>query len=201
MAADELASDLAARKDVLVLTFPVDYWDYLGWRDTFAQPAFSDRQKAYAKALGVREVFTPQVVIQGRSQTGRTEPGQSLTRTTEALIDKAAAVRRNGPAIRFLKGGRVQVGEGRAPPGGAEVWLVRYQSDPAEVAVTAGENSGKTVRYRNVVRELDRLGTWSGRARAYSEPQPAEVDLKSAVLVQAKANGRILAAQAHSAGQ
>lgn len=199
--ADELTEDLDGRKGVLVLTFPVDYWDYLGWRDTFAQPAFTDRQKAYAKALGVREVYTPQVVIQGRGQIGRTEPGQSLTQSAEALIGKAAKARGKGPAIRFLTGGRIRVGPGQAPRGGAEVWLVRYQVAPPEVAVTAGENIGKTVRYHNVVRELDRLGVWSGRARAYTELQAAEGGLKTAVLVQAKGGGHIIAASELSDGR
>ncbi len=76
---------------------------------------------------------------------------------------------------------------------------MRYQSDPAEVAVTAGENSGKTVRYHNVARELDRLGAWTGRARVYEEPPASEGGLKSAVLVQAKGGGPILAVLAPSA--
>ncbi len=197
---DELAAELEARKDVLVLTFPVDYWDYLGWRDTFAQPAFSDRQRAYAKALGVREVYTPQVVIDGLDQTGKTEPGQSLMQSTDALIRKAARTRGHGPAIRLLRRGKVEVLAGRAPRGGADVWLVRYRGDPAEVSVTEGENRGKSVRYHNVVRELDRLGTWSGRALTYPEPQASDGDLKSAIVVQGKSGGRILATLAPDLG-
>lgn len=192
MSADELAADLDARKGVLALTFPVNYWDYLGWRDTFAQPAFSERQRAYAKALGVREVYTPQVVIDGLGQAGKAAPGVSLMQSTEALIRKAAKVRKTGPSIRLHRG-RVEVGAGRAPSGGADVWLIRYRGAPAEVAITAGENSGKSVRYHNVVRELDRLGAWNGRARSYEEPQASEGDLDSAILVQGKAGGRIIA--------
>src|SRR5579872_4118577 len=82
-AADETPASFEGRKDILALTFPVDYWDYLGWRDTYAQPAFSDRQKAYAKALGLREVFTPQVVVDGIAQAGRTAPKQSLADAAE----------------------------------------------------------------------------------------------------------------------
>lgn len=190
--ADDLASDLDGRKDVLVLTFPVDYWDYLGWRDTFAQPAFSQRQRAYAKALGLREVSTPQVVIDGLGQSGKTEPGQSLAQSTDVLIRKAAKARRTGPAIRQSHG-KVHVGAGAALRGGADVWLVRFRSAPADVAVTAGENRGKIVRYHNVVRELERLGAWTGRARTYEAPQASEADLKSAILVQAKGDGRVLA--------
>jgi hypothetical protein len=194
--ADQLSADLEGRKGVLVLTFPVNYWDYLGWRDTFAQPAFSERQKAYAKALGVREVYTPQVVIQGRGLIGKTEPGQSLTQSAQALIAAAAKAHGHGPAIRLERGGRIVVGAGRAPHAGAEVWLVRFEPDPPEVLITAGENSGKTVRYRNVVRELTRLGSWTGRARVFPEPPAGQAGLKTAVLVQVKAGGRILSARA-----
>ena len=193
-AADALPADLAERKGVLALTFPVDYWDYLGWRDTYAQPAFSDRQKAYARALGVREVYTPQVVVDGVSQTGAAPTGQSLADSTDGLILKAARTQRSGPAIAFLRHDQVRVGAGPSPRGGAEVWLVRYQAGPAEVAVTSGENRGRTVRYRNVVRELERLGPWTGQAKVYDQPQASAGDLKSAVLVQAKGGGPILAA-------
>ncbi len=192
LSADDLTAALDGRKGVLVLTFPVDYWDYLGWRDTFAQPAFSERQRTYAKALGLREVYTPQVVIDGLGQTGKTELGQSLTQSAEALIRKAARIHGRGPAIG-LRHGKIEVGRGAAPRGGAEVWLVRFRALPADVSVTEGENKGQTVRYHNVVRDLDRLGAWSGRARSYEAPQASEPDLKSAVLVQAKEGGRILA--------
>jgi hypothetical protein len=196
--ADDLTASLDGRKGVLALTFPVDYWDYLGWRDTFAQPAFSDRQRAYAKALGEREVFTPQVVVNGLAQTGKAEPGQSLTESTQALIQKAAKARARGPTIRLLHRSKVAVGASRAPVGGADVWLVRYEAAPPETAVTAGENQGRAVRYHNVVRELDRLGSWSGRAHVYIEPQASAGNLKSAVLVQAKDGGRILAVLAQT---
>lgn len=192
-AADDLAAGLEGKKGVLTLTFPVDYWDYLGWRDTFAQPAFTDRQKAYAKALGVREVYTPQLVVNGMAQIGKSQKGASLIDSADELIGKAAKARPRGPTVRLLSHGRVQVSAGHAPRGGAEVWLVRYQAAPAEVAVTSGENRGKSVRYRNVVRELERLGGWTGKSRTYAEPQASEGDLKTVVLVQAKSGGRILA--------
>ncbi|HUO21295.1 MAG TPA: DUF1223 domain-containing protein [Caulobacteraceae bacterium] len=192
-AADSLPAALSARPDVLALTFPVDYWDYLGWRDTYAQPAFSERQKAYAKAMGVREVFTPQVVVEGAAQAGRPAPGQTLDQATEDLIQAAAKMRaRPGPAVAFKGARTVRVGAGLAPRGGADVWLVLYQATPADTPVTAGENRGKTVRYHNVVRELERLGGWTGRARSYAEPQAVAGGLKRLVLVQAKGGGRIL---------
>jgi hypothetical protein len=197
-AANDLQATLAARPGVLALTFPVDYWDYLGWRDTYAQPAFSQRQKAYAKALGVREVFTPQMVVGGQGQAGEPAWGWSIGETTDALIRKSAQTARGAPKIAFTSG-KVRIGAGPSPRGGADVWLVRYRPTPADVTVTTGENRGKTVRYHNLVRELEPLGVWSGRAQTYDQPQSSEGGLKRAVLVQAKDGGRILAAVADPA--
>jgi hypothetical protein len=196
--ADDLPGALADRPGVLALTFPVDYWDYLGWRDTFAQPAFSDRQKTYAKLMGAREVYTPQVVVDGIGQVGKAAPGLSLSDIADAMIAQAARTRAHSqgaaPTIGFIGLGQVRVSGGHAPRGGADVWLVRYEPAPAEVAVTTGENSGKTVRYHNVVRELDRLGAWTGRATTFLEPQASEGGLNRAVLIQDRSGGRIITA-------
>jgi hypothetical protein len=192
MAANALPAELQGRKGVLALTLPVDYWDYLGWRDTLAQPAFTQRQRAYAKALGVREVYTPQVVVEGVAQTGRPQIGASLSSGIDSLIAKAAKSALPGPRLR-LGVGKVSIGAGHAPRGGAEVWLVRYQPMPDEVMVKDGENRGKTVQYRNVVRQLVKLGGWTGKAKSYSAPAAEDGDLKTAVLLQAKGGGRILA--------
>jgi hypothetical protein len=188
LAADALVADLAERKDVLALTFPVDYWDYLGWQDTFARPEFSARQRAYQKALGLRDVYTPQLVIDGAAQMGRAAP-----ETAPEMIRDAAKA--HGPAPRMsIRGRKLTIGEGRVPVGGAEVWLVRYEGQPQETAVRDGENRGVTVIYRNVAKSLTRMGVWSGRMRSYTLPAPSteEPDLKSAVLLQLKRSGRIL---------
>ena len=87
--ANALVGELAERDGVLPLTFSVDYWDYLGWPDTFALPEFTERQKAYAKRLGPREVYTPQVVVDGRKQASGAKP-----ETVEELVDEAAKARR-----------------------------------------------------------------------------------------------------------
>jgi hypothetical protein len=186
--ANALVADLAERGDVLALTFPVDYWDYLGWKDTFAKPDFSARQRAYQKALGLREVYTPQLMVDGAAQVGKASPAKAST-----LIKAAAKAHRPPPEMRISRG-RLTIGPGRFPAGGADVWLVRYEGQPQETAVKDGENRGVTVIYRNVVRELTRLGAWSGQARAYALPDESadDADLKSAVLLQAKASGRIL---------
>lgn len=190
ISANALMADLAERRDVLALTFPVDYWDYLGWRDTFARSEFSNRQRAYQKTLGLRDVYTPQLVVDGAAQTGRT----ASTQKAPAMIRAAAKAHKVGPALHIVRG-RLTIGPGRWPKGGAEVWLVRYEGQPQETAVKDGENRGVTVIYRNVARDLIRLGVWTGAARSYNLPKPAadEVDLRSAILVQGRSSGRILA--------
>jgi hypothetical protein len=187
IAANALMGDLATRKDVLALTFPVDYWDYLGWKDTFAKPAFAARQRAYQKALGLRDVYTPQLVVDGAAQTTKTSPDKALEWIEAATKDH----RRPAPAMR-ISHGQLIVGPGRFPAAGAEVWMVRYQQRPQETAVKDGENRGVTVVYSNVATDLVRLGGWAGRKRRYALPKTDDGDLKSAVLLQATATGRIL---------
>lgn len=186
--ANALIADLADRKDVLALTFPVDYWDYLGWKDTFAKPEFSARQRAYMKADGQREVYTPQVVVDGAPQADR-----SAVDKAPELIKAALKAAPPEPEMQLSRG-RVAVGSGRAPKGGAEVWLVRYLAQPQETEVKAGENRGVMVVYRNVAVGLQRLGTWTGRPRVYSLPAAAEKDgeVKLAILLQARGSGKIL---------
>ena len=191
--ANALLAELDARPGVLGLTFPVDYWDYLGWADTFAKPEFSQRQRAYMTALGLREVFTPQMVIDGAAQAGRAKSGESLTQKTPAMIKAAtrARLRTPPPPMRFAKD-KALIGAGHAPRGGATVWLVRYEAQPQETPVKDGENRGTTVIYHNVARELTRLGSWSGRAKAYALPLAPEGETKTAILLQADGAGRIL---------
>ena len=178
---------MAGRDDILPLTFSVDYWDYLGWKDTFAQKAFTDRQRAYAKKLGVREVYTPQVVIDGRVQASGVRPAQ-----VEALLQTQARALRFPPDMEWRGDNRAAVGSGRPPVGGAEVWLVRFDPRDQDVAVRRGDNRGQTIAHRNVVRQLVRLGAWAGRPRIYRLPPPPEEGLTSAVLVQGAAGGAMI---------
>ena len=185
--ANAVVADLADRKDVLALTFPVDYWDYLGWKDTFARPEFSARQRAYMKAAGQREVYTPQVVVDGVAETQK-----GAADGAPDLIRIAARAQAPAPQMR-LTHSRLSVGSGAVPHGGAEVWLVRYESQPRETPVKDGENRGVTVVYRNVATGLTRLGTWNGRSKRYALPRNAkDRDVRTAILLQAKTSGRIL---------
>lgn len=175
---------IASRPDVLALSFAVTYWDQLGWKDRFATPAYTARQWDYAKGLVHDQVWTPQVVVNGRADITGTKAAPLA-----ALI--AATPRLAGPALT-VAGGKVAVGGGAAPKAGAEVWLVRYDPRTIEVAVKAGENDGRTLPHRNIVRELSRLGVWTGAAVSYTVPT-APAGLATAVLVQPR-GGPILAA-------
>ncbi|OGN49481.1 MAG: hypothetical protein A2352_09520 [Caulobacterales bacterium RIFOXYB1_FULL_67_16] len=179
----------AAEPGVIALTYGVDYWDYLGWTDTFAKPAFSQRQRAYRAALRQRGVSTPQVVIDGRRQLSGAR-GPEL---------KAAIVQEAGrqvwpPEIEFRESGdRVGVGSGRLPAGGAEVLAVTYKPGAQVVEVSRGENRGQAVRHVNVVRDIVSLGEWRGRPSLFDLPERQEGEAV-VVLVQAKADRRILGA-------
>jgi hypothetical protein len=178
---------ISDRADVLALAFEVDYWDRLGWKDTFSRPAWTARQFAYAKALAHGEnVYTPQVVVNGRVEGDGLEPG--------ALADLMSRGDRGagGPSVGF-SGGAVTVGRGAAPVGGADVWLARYIPHPVEVTIPRGENAGHTLPYTHVVREMVLLGKWRGEAASF--PAPAgDSALAEAAIVQADGAGPILAA-------
>ncbi len=189
VAADKVVDQLADEPGVLALTFAVDYWDYLGWSDTFAKPEFSARQKAYEQTLALRDLYTPQIVVDGRAQVAGAE-----TKRVEALIGKAGQAVAKGPRLR-LRRTHLTIGPGPRPPGGAEVWLVRYDPGVQKVLVKRGETHGQTILERNVVLQLVRLGAWSGRQKSYVVPAdgPAAAGLKTAILLQAAKGGRILA--------
>jgi hypothetical protein len=177
---------LAGRPDVLALSFQVTYWDQLGWKDTFASPKYTERQWDYARALKHSQVWTPQVVINGRLDTVGTRPGEIERAIAKA--DRGAG----GPAIT-VSGGRVTV-SGAAGSAPAEVWLVRYDPNIIQVPIQRGENGGKTLPHRNVVRELVRLGDWSGGARDFTLPVASRAGLGAAILVQQGRGGAIVAA-------
>jgi len=191
VASGDLIGDLAARPNVLALTFSVDYWDYLGWADSFAKPEFAERQRDYLKRLAVRGGgVTPQVVVDGRLQAPAVKPDQ-----VEALVKQAGKSPHDPPDME-LNAARVIVGSGQAGRGGADVWLIRYDPTTQSVPVKRGDNKGRTIVERNVVRELTRLGVWSGRSKAYRLPKPDAEGLKTVIIVQVAHGGRILAVAA-----
>ena len=158
--ADAALRDLSRRTDVIALTLPVDYWDYLGWRDTLAQPAFTARQRAYAATRGDRQVFTPQIVVNGKG---------SCIGSDAAALEQLIQAGRPGPGMgiaRSESGGTVAVEIAGATNGAArgdtgEVWILPV-AKAREVAIERGENRGKTITYANVVRGMIRIGEWRG---------------------------------------
>ena len=174
---------VADRPDVLALSFGVTYWDYLGWKDTFAQPQFTERQIAYEPGLGHGGPFTPQIVVNGAADTVGNRRSD-----VERLIGAAHLA---GPAID-LKDDVVSVAS-TAAQGAADVWLVRYDPRTIAVPVARGENEGMTLPHRNVVRALTHLGTWSGKAARYPISS-APAGLSTAVLIQKPHGGAIIAA-------
>jgi len=179
---------LTGRNDILVLSFGVTYWDRLGWKDTFAKPEFTQRQYAYARGLGRGNVYTPQVVLNGRLDVSGIKRGQLQS-----------AIRRAGRVPEFplsLRGGELALAEARASARPADVWLVRYDPLTINVPIQAGENGGRTLPHRNIVRELVRLGTWRGKATTYRFPRPQQPGLRTAILVQERNGGPIVAALA-----
>lgn len=175
---------IADRPDILALTFAVTYWDQLGWKDTFASAAQTQRQWDYARGLHHDQVWTPQVIVDGTTDVVGAQHGQ---------IEGALKATRHhaGPNLT-LAADSVAVGPGSVPTGGADIWLVRYDPRTIAVAVRAGENSGRTIGHRNVVRQLVKLGKWDGAPATLKLPAAAP-GLSTAVLVQTS-GGPILAA-------
>ena len=184
-------SAVSEQPGVLALSFGVTYWDYLGWKDSFAKPAFTTRQYNYERTLHRATAYTPQMVLNGESDLVGNDLGQ-----LEGAIDaeRAAVAKRpmgSMPKID-LTADAVEIGAAKAPEDGADVWLVRYDPNTVAVPVARGENGGRTLPHKNVVHELTRLGDWDGSARHFDLP-PAG-GLKTAILVQSAYGGEIVAA-------
>jgi hypothetical protein len=167
-AADKLIGELAHDSSLIALTLPVDYWDYLGWKDTLALHGHTNRQRAYAEARGDREVYTPQVVVNGVKHVLGSDRG---------AIDRAIAQTRSSakplsvPVTMTVADGKVNVNvsaaQGEARSG--EVWLCPVSGKVA-VNIARGENRGRTITYSNVVRRWVKLGDWNGQAQSFTVP-------------------------------
>lgn len=164
--ADQLLGELANDKSLVAMTLPIDYWDYLGWKDTLALHGHSARQRAYSIARGDREVYTPQVVVNGVVH---------VLGSDKAAIEAAIAQSRRDTAALALPV-RVAVAAGvvtvtlpdsDAANSGGEVWLCPV-SGKVSVKIGRGENRGNTVTYTNVVRRWVKLGDWNGKAQTFT---------------------------------
>lgn len=184
--ANAFAGELAEREGLTVLTWSVDYWDYLGWKDTFAESEFADRQRAFDDRLGLRDVYTPQVIVNGDAQASGAKRA-----AVETLLKAARKAPSKPPPIRLSRTS-VTVGAGGRPKTPADVWLVRYAPGDQTVEVKEGDNRGRTVTEWNVVRQLKRLGRWKGVTAVYRLPAPSQDDLATLILVQGAHGGAIL---------
>jgi len=182
--ADRLFSELAARPDMIALAYHVDYWDYLGWRDTLASSDNTERQYEYGKAFGIRSVYTPQVVINGRMHVNGADR-KAVVGTFEKLnstgngLTVSLKVSRTGDSIMIDAGPRTGFYDE------AHLVLVYYdQEEP--VTIERGENSGRTVTYRNAVSKVQAAGMWHGVAARFELPASEVVKAGGcAVLLQA----------------
>ena len=167
-AADKLLGELSRDPSLVTMSLPVDYWDYLGWKDTLALHGHSNRERAYASARGDREVYTPQVVVNGIAH---------VLGSDKAAIEKAIAKTRQGaapltlPVTMTVADGKISVNVPAADGerSSAEVWLCPI-SGRVEVMIERGENRGRTLAYTNVVRRWLKLGTWTGKTEIFSLP-------------------------------
>lgn len=185
--AEAVLNSLADRPDLIALSFEVTYWDHLGWKDRFARPEFTARQYAYAAAIGTDQVYTPQMVINGRARLVGGDPDEVAA--TLASYDR----RDPGPALS-VTGHRLTIAAEPGRAGRAAVWLVRYDPRRIDVAIRGGENTGRTLPHRNLVTGLIKLGDWTGAGATYALP-PAPAGMASAILVQDGEAGPIIAAR------
>jgi hypothetical protein len=193
--ADALLGELAQQPGLLALEFHVDYWNDLGWVDSYSAPEFTARQQQYAALHGF-EVYTPQLVVDGRSDAVGSKRGD-----VAAAIAAARRQFRSVPSSLTQQDGSadISIGSGEAP-GAADVYLLSFDSHDS-VAIGAGENSGRQLSYTNVVRSIRKVGEWHGQSLNLKEPlQPREKGRRLALLVQEK-SGEIWAAAATAAAE
>jgi len=166
--ADKLIGEFAADPSLVSISLPIDYWDYLGWKDTLADPHHTARQKGYSKGRGDREVYTPQVVVNG---------GLHALGSDRSAIERAIAQSRQNPETLAVPV-TLTVGDGRlmaAVPDGndlhalAEVWICAL-TKAVTVSIKRGENRGKTITYFNVARRWLKLDNWNGKAHSWTVP-------------------------------
>lgn len=196
-AADAILTELAATPGVVALSLPVDYWDYLGWKDTFASPRNTERQRAYAKARGDGAIYTPQVVVNGTLH---------VNGARRAEIERALDLTSNNTGLsrvpmRFWQeANTLNIEAGGAEPGRemaeATIWLGLVQPT-GTVTIAQGENAGSTLTYTNIVRELTPIGLWKGQPLHIQIPRAAVMQAmtqKSVVLIQEGKAGPIIGA-------
>ncbi len=187
--ADEMMDMLAKRDDVIPLSIHVDYWDYIGWKDEFAEPHNAERQRGYAMAAGRRSVYTPEMIVNGMSDIVGAKPmelAMAIDRHKTDPVHVSLDLSRSGDQI-LIEAKAVKAGVGPV-----SVQMLRYQ--PQRVArISRGENAGRTIHYVNVTQDWQTLGTWKGdQPLQMMAEAPGEWPV--VVILQASDYGAILAA-------
>ena len=167
-AADKVLGDLAKDPSIVALSLPIDYWDYLGWKDTLADSRFSARQRAYSRMRGDREVYTPQVVVNGAvhvlgSDRAGIDAAALRTRSDGEVMSVPVTVRQSDRQLN------VSVAAGHGRTGHGEVWVCAV-SRAVSILIGRGENRGREVTYHNVVRNWLKVGDWTGTPGTWSVP-------------------------------
>jgi hypothetical protein len=165
-AADKLLGEFVKDSSVIALSLPIDYWDYLGWKDTLASPLHTAKQRAYARSRGDREIYTPQAVVNGAV----TVIGSDKSDIDEAIAQShgramTLPVRLTASAGKLT----ISVPDAKDGPTKGEVWIYGVATT-VPVAIGRGENAGRTVTYYNVTRRFVKLGDWDGKAASWTIP-------------------------------
>ena len=195
--ADKLLQHYVNSKDVMALSLPVDYWDYIGWKDTLASPKNAQRQRSYVTSFNNGPMYTPQMVV-----NGQVEALGSSRRQIDNAIDSTAPgfAERRIPVHSWHNNNTIIIKVGAAstdvPIKQATIWLAQIQK-AANVDIKAGENRGKALTYYNVVREMTPVGAWNGKAMTIRLSRQSiifpEAD-DGAILVQESTHGPIVGA-------
>jgi hypothetical protein len=156
--ADELLAELSKNDEILPLAFHVDYWDYLGWKDELASPAFTERQKSYAHSAAERTIYTPQVIVNGKVRLVGSDAQALMSAVMHEMNQSQSA------SLSVSRQDELVTISGTAPAKldrPVEVLLVRYLPQ-VSVEIRRGENAGQTITYVNTVTSLTSIGHWSG---------------------------------------
>jgi hypothetical protein len=165
--ADRVLGELTRDPDIIAVSLPIDYWDYLGWKDTLADSRFSARQHAYSHVRGDRNVYTPQAVINGSTHV----VGSDRAGIDKAVIESKTMGVMSVPVTMTKSADQLKVS---IPGSGvetdhAEVWLCAV-AKTVSVKINRGENRGREVVYHNVVRNVLKIGDWNGKTASWTVP-------------------------------
>ena len=158
--ADKVFGEVIEQNGVIGLAWHVDYWDYLGWKDTFSSPAATSRQRAYARGIGERGVYTPQIIVNGDTVAKNSSFRQSIASALSGSLPVSLDAKLSDGSLV------VTAGDG---DGSANLVLVTYDSSQ-NVPIERGENAGTTVNYRHAVQGVQTIGMWKGKSLTIELP-------------------------------